>query len=190
MKVAPELIFPGARVKLGEDDFTIIKVNAKSFYATTMSFSEFTEKYNNKQRGITFTAFCKTYGINQYKYTDGFEIEKTDFNSVEIKKNENTSYKLEEYEKKIIIDTIVYLRSKKRKIKLSPLIEVGKKKVFFLEELKNCFLANIDNNYILFDIDADEWIKISTVYDYKEKYNHVPWEILKKFANEKVKVTA
>lgn len=188
MKVAPEYIFPGARVKLGEEDYFIIKVNAKSFYATTMNFSEYTELFNKRAKGTTFTAFCKAHGINQYKYSDGFEIEETAFNKQDIAETDN-SYKLEKIEKDIIIGRISDLRKRKKSIKFSSLFEVNKKRVFFLEENGNNFLANINNDYVLFSIDTDKWIKISTVYDYSDKYKSIPWEKLEELT-EKVEVTA
>ena len=62
-----------------------------------------------------------------------------------------------------------------------PVFQAGNKRVFILEEKENSYLANIDNDYILFCLDTDEWIKIATVYDYNS--DHIPWERLSCFTN-------
>ena len=41
MKVAPENIFPGARIKSGEITLTVVKVNQNTFYASEMNYAEF-----------------------------------------------------------------------------------------------------------------------------------------------------
>jgi hypothetical protein len=43
--------------------------------------------------------------------------------------------------------------------------------------------VNINGEYVLFSLETDEWIKISTVYDFSDKFDHVPWEKLSEFAN-------
>ena len=85
MRVSPDNIFPGAKVKLGSENFTIIKVNAKSFYATTMTMAEFQTKWNNR-KGLTFLNFCKANDIKSYKYSEPFEIEATETNRMIIAK--------------------------------------------------------------------------------------------------------
>ena len=67
MKIAPENIFPGARIRLGEQYFFVIKVNAKSFYASTESYQKFVEGFYKKPKGMTFTAYCKQNDIKSYK---------------------------------------------------------------------------------------------------------------------------
>lgn len=184
MKIAPENIFPGARIRLGEQFFYVIKVNAKSFYASTETYQNFIEGFNKKPKGMTFTAYCKLNDIKSYKYTENFEIEENEFSRKAITvENSKNIYKLEKIEKSLIIERINFLKKKKRKIRLSPIFEAGKKRVFILEEKENSFLANIDDDYVLFSLDTDEWIKISTVYDFKEKFKTVPWEKLSTFAN-------
>lgn len=184
MRVAPENIFPGARIRLGEENYFVIKVNAKSFYASKITYLEFVEKYNSRAKGVTFTAFCKANNIKSYKYTEPFEIEENEFSRKLIaKQNAETSYKLEKFEKNFIIEAINYRKKKKRPVKLMPVFQAGNKRVFVLEEKENSYLANIDNDYVLFCLDTDEWIKISTAYDYHDKYKQIPWERLSSFTN-------
>ena len=184
MKVAPENIFPGARIRLGEQTFYVIKVNAKSFYASTITYQEFLESYNKRLKGTTFTAYCKQNDIKSYSYSENFEIEENEFSRKMLAvENTKNTYELERYEKAAIIEHISYLRKKKIKVSLSPIFDLDKKCVFFLEEKENSFLANIEGDYVLFSLDTDEWIKISTVFDFKEKFDHVPWEKLSVFAS-------
>lgn len=184
MKIAPENIFPGARIKLGEETYFVIKVNAKSFYASKMTYQEFLDKFSKKLKTVTFTAFCKQNDVKSYKYTEPFEIEENEFNrkAVAVENGKNI-YKLENYEKSAIIDRITTLRKKRINVRLSPVIMVGNKRVFFLEENGDNFLMNIDCDYVLFSLETDEWIKISTVYDFRDNFDHIPWEKLSKFAN-------
>ena len=63
MRVAPENIFPGARIRLGEKIFYVIKVNSKSFYASKLTYLNYIEKYNSRAKGVTFSAFCKANDI-------------------------------------------------------------------------------------------------------------------------------
>lgn len=182
MRVAPENIFPGARIRLGEKIFYVIKVNSKSFYASKLTYLNYIEKYNSRAKGVTFTAFCKVNDIKSYKYTESFEIEENEFSRKLIaEQNTNSSYKLEKFEKNFIIEAINYRKKKKKPIRLMPVFQAGNKRVFILEEKENSYLANIDNDYILFCLDTDEWIKIATVYDYNS--DHIPWERLSCFTN-------
>ena len=99
MRVAPENIFPGARIRLGEKIFYVIKVNSKSFYASKLTYLNYIEKYNSRAKGVTFTAFCKANDIKSYKYTESFEIEENEFSRKLIaEQNTNSSYKLEKFE--------------------------------------------------------------------------------------------
>jgi len=184
MKIAPENIFPGARIKLGEEVYYVIKVNAKSFYASKMTYQEFLDGYNKKLKGVTFTAYCKQNNVKSYKYTEPFEIEENEFSRKMVAvENSKNVYALQNFEKTAITEHIKFLRKKKKNVRLSPIFLIGNKKVFFLEEREDNFLVNMDGDYVMFSLETDEWIKISTVYDFKEKYDHVPWEKLSVFAN-------
>lgn len=192
MKVAPDNIFPGARVKLGNVDYTVIKVNAKSFYATTMSFAEYKTKWDSRLKGTTFVNFCQAYEIGQYKYSDSFEIDTDEFGrKIVAEENSKSEYKIDKHDKAALLE-IINERKKKGKVRLTPQVSLNSiKRVFFLEENNNCYLANMDDDYVMFAPDIDEWIKISTVYDFLNKYDHVPWELLSCFeAGTKVEAVA
>ena len=184
MKVAPENIFPGARIKLGEEIYYVIKVNAKSFYASKMTYQEFLDGYNKKLKSVTFTAYCKQNDVKSHKYTEPFEIEENEFSRkiVAVENNKNV-YALQNFEKSAIVEHIKFLRKKGKRIILSPIFSIGNKTLFFLEEKGDNFLVNINGDYVMFSLETDEWIKISTVYDFKEKFDHIPWERLSVFAN-------
>lgn len=183
MRVSPDNIFPGAKVKLGSENFTIIKVNAKSFYATTMTMAEFQTKWNNR-KGLTFLNFCKANDIKSYKYSEPFEIEATETNRMIIAKiNTSNEYKFGEVEKQVFTENVEYFKKKKKNIRLFQFY-VNKKMIRVLEVRENSYLLNYDKDYILYSFDTNECIKIATVYDYKDKYSEVPWEKLSCFAKQ------
>ena len=181
MKIAPDNLFPGARLKLGTDDYTVIKVNAKSFYATTMSFAEYKEQWDKRLKNTTFINFCKAYDIKQYKYSDPFEIEESETVRKEIAEvNTKSEYKISKLDKTALKDYIKDMTKKKGTMKFTPQLALNSiKSVYFLEDNGNgCYLTKMDSDYVMFSLTTDEWIKISTVYDFLEKYDHVPWELL------------
>lgn len=181
MKVAPINIFPGARIKLGNNYFTVIKVNAKSFYCTEMSFSDFMDKWNNRAKGVTFTSLCKYYDIKSHKYTEPFEIEENEFNRKDLAETNNSqAYKLKEWEMKDLLDTISSFKKKKRDLRLYQ-FESRKSLIRILEIKNDSYLLNINDDYVLISLNTGECIKISTVYDFKDKYDHVPWELLSEY---------
>lgn len=181
MNISYDNIFVGCSITKGENKYTVIKKNQKSFYASEMPYSEFVDKWNNRM-GATFTAFCKAYDIKSYKYTDGFQIEENEFNRKELaESNIKNDYKLESWEKKGISDELEYLKRKKR----NPILyqfDCKKKMIRFLGMNGNSFLINIDGDYILYSLNTGECIKISTVYDYN--YSSIPWEKLSEFSKE------
>lgn len=186
MRVAPENIFSGARIRLGNTDYTVIKVNAKSFYCTEMSYADFMDKWNNKAKGVTFTSLCKYYDIKSHKYTENFEIELNEFGRKQVAlENNDKSYKLKEWEMKDLLDTINSFKKKKRDIRLCQ-FESRKSLIRILEVNGNSFLLNINNDYVLLSLDTGECIKISTVYDFRERYDHIPWELLSEYSQQKI----
>lgn len=189
MKIAPDNIFVGARLKLGNDNFTVVKVNTKSFYATTMTFAEYKEKWDSRLKGTTFLNFCKIYEIKQYKYTEPFEIGEGEIGRKKVAENNSKDeYKISKQDKAQLLEAIRYLKKKNGKVRLSSQLALYNiKRVYFLEERDDCYLANMDGDYIMFSISTDEWIKISTAYDFLDKYDHIPWELLSCF-EEKIEV--
>jgi len=171
-------IFVGATITKEGKNFCVIKVNAKSFYATEMSYAEYTEKLNKKLKGVTFKSFCSVNNIKNYKYTDNFEIEENEFMRKDLaEKNSKSTYKLEIWEKQAIIDHIKTWLRKKGSVLFTPLLQPrGKKKIYFLGEDKNNYLIKIDDDYVLFSTETNEWLKVGTVFDYK--YDHIPFELL------------
>lgn len=184
MKIAPDNIFPGARIKSGDTVLTVIKVNQKTFYASEMGYSDFLERFNSRPKGITFTAFCKAYDIKSYTYSEKFEIEDGEVRRrVVANENAKENYKLESWERADIISMVKYFETKGRSLRLFQFESRGKT-IRFLEQKEKCFMLNINDDYVLLSLDTDECIKISTVYDYREKYSQVPWEKLSVFAEE------
>ena len=186
MKVAPENIFPGARIKSGETMLTVIKVNQKTFYASEMCFSEYMEKFNSRPKGVTFTAFCKAYDIKSYAYSQDFEIDDNEAkrkNAVE--ENSKDIFKLESWERADIIKMVNFFDEKKKSIRLFQ-FESRNKTIRFLERKDNSFLINFEGNYILLCLDTGECVKIATVYDYKNKYEKIPWEKLSNVQEEQL----
>ena len=183
MKVTPENIFPGAKVSLGIKPMTVIKVNAKSFYCTEMSFSEYNDKLSRKLSGTTFLQFCKANDIKSYKYTDDFHIAEEEASRKDVIDNtsKQSIYKLGRAEKMAITSLVKDYNKKKRSVRLIQ-IQVGNNLVRFLEVKENSFLLNIEGDYVLYSLDTDEAIKIATVYDYN--YKQIPWGKLSCFSGE------
>lgn len=182
MKVAPDNIFPGAKIRLGEKEEIVIKVNAKSYYSTKMNYADFLDKFNNKPKGMTFKKFCEYYDIKSHKYTENYEIELDEFQRKRLaEENSDKSYTLKEWEMKDLVDTINTFKKKKRELRLYQ-FESRNSLIRFLEVNGNSYLLNINGDYILISFDTGECIKISTVYDFKTKYDHIPWELLSEFA--------
>lgn len=184
MKLTNENAFVGAKVTYNGKQMTVIKVNAKSFYATEMTLSEFNEKYDNRLVGATFVAFCKSMDIFSYKYSDNFEIDEKEISRKKIAEinAKQSAYTINSIERKGIENTIKDFAKKKRNLKLYQFTP-QKRLIRFLEiRDENNFLLNIDNDYVLYSIETQESIKISTVYDYN--YKEVPWYKLSIYAEE------
>ena len=183
MKVSPENIFPGAKIKMGLKDLTVIKVNAKSFYATEMSFSDYSEKYNSKLPGTTFKKFCEANNIQMCKYTDEYRIDETETARKETAiANKVSKYNLGKAEKLLISQLVKYFEKNKRSLWLFQTV-VGNSLIRFIEiRDKTNFFLNINNNYVFYSMETDECVKLCSVYDYN--YDHVPWEKLSCYANE------
>lgn len=183
MIVSPENIFPGAKIRLGVEQLTVIKVNAKSFYATKMTYSEYNELYGRKLSSTTFVQFCKANNIKSYKYTDDFHIEDEEVSrkDVAIENSSKQAYKLDKAEKMAIAALVKDYEKKKKIIRLVQ-FQVGKSLIRFLEVRGHNFLLNIEGDYVLYSMDTDEAAKICTVYDYN--YPQIPWGKLSCFAGE------
>ena len=190
MRVTPDNIFPGAKITFGGEEFTVIKVNAKSFYCSKMSLIEFNEKFSRRFPGTTFVEFCKKNGVDSRKYTENFEIEENEFSrKLVAEKNIDKGYKFDKAEILAINDFIAFYKKKKKSLWLNQLMAVNKL-VRFIEIKENRYLLNVDKNYVLADFELNEFVKISTVFDYRDKYKEVPWEKLSYFAAKEEVMTA
>ena len=182
MKVTPDNIFAGAKIKLKDETLYVVKVNAKSFYATSKTYQEYLDLFNARTKGTTFVQFCKQQNIKQRKYTEDYEIEESEYaKKATLLENSKKSYSLGKAEKTAIKKHIAKFQKKNKQLALSPLFTIGDKKIFFLEENQNCYLTNINGDYVLISPESDEWVKISTVYDFEQLYDHTPWEKLSVF---------
>ena len=93
MKLTNENAFVGAKVTYNGKQMTVIKVNAKSFYATEMTLSEFNEKYdfdgttsiqfNSDSKYNIVTNKARTNDILQYGSEKDEECAKSDFSYAE-----------------------------------------------------------------------------------------------------------
>lgn len=178
IQVSPENIFPGAKIKMGLKPLTVIKVNAKSFYAAEMSFSDYTEKFATRFPGTTFKEFCKKNNILTCKYTSDFRIEETEIlrKEVAVKNTKKSKYNLDKAIKLAISQIVNDFTKKKRSLSLLQ-ISVGNSFVRFIEIRDgNSFLLNIDKTYVLYSMKTDECVKLCSVYDYN--YKCIPWEKL------------
>ena len=175
-----DCIFPGAVIKKDALNYTVIKVNKKSFYASEMTWKKYCDEYQRFH--TTFKEFCKAYNIQQYKFDGSFDISDNELKrkpTADV--NVASKYKMDRHLSSAIDQCVEELNKKKRKIKLVQ-FSYGKNLVRFLEERDGCFMLNIDGDYIMYSSSENESIKIGTVYDYCKNYDHVPWEKLSKFS--------
>jgi hypothetical protein len=72
IKLTAENAFVDAVVHKGKEKFFVVKMNAKTFYATTEE--NFLFKWKVRVKGITWKNFCDGHHAKSYKY-EGFEID-------------------------------------------------------------------------------------------------------------------
>ena len=177
MKVAAENIFVGAMVTKNKENYLVVKVNAKSFYAAkNLTMEEYTFALNSKVKGTTFKDFCKSHNIEMLHYTDNFEIEDTEAAKKTVVEAAKVSAKseslLDRAEKMVLTDLI-----KKKKLRTLQNISVGNKVMRVMENRDNDkLLLNLDSNYILYNRSLDATYKVCSVYDWGDKVNEIPWE--------------
>ena len=176
MKANSSNVFPGAKVKKGGEEYTVIKVNEKSLYVSSMSWKDYQYEWGMKLKGTTFKKFCEMFDIRMDKYND-YEID----DSEAVKKEAITSndYKLDAAYSLVLNENVKDFAKKKRSIKLQTLYcEKGFVRV--LEERDGCYMLNVNNKYVLHCLDTGESYLVCNVSDYK--HTPIPWEKLSKFS--------
>lgn len=173
MKASPDNIFVGAKVTKDGKEFTVIKVNSKSFYLAPISYESYQNLWDMRPKKETFKDFCKRQKFLMDKY-DGYEIDEQEVSKKalidESQKGKNL-YKLDKAVKLIIEDDI-----KHNKLRTLTNQSCGSK-IFRIVEMrdKDKFLINYDNDYVLYNSSIDTSVKIGTVFDGFTK-DTIPWE--------------
>lgn len=176
MKASADNVFIGATVTKDNVNYLVVKVNAKSMYvAQGWSLEQYNAAFAMKSKEVTFKDFCEKNKIEMVKYSD-YEIaqEESAKKTVieESKKAVNATSALGKAEKMVLTDLLKYKRLHRFQN-----IQVGDTIMRVLENQDNDrFLLNVNDDYILYNRSLDVSCKISTVYDYEEKYKEVPWE--------------
>lgn len=68
IKLTAENAFVGAKIKLKDEEFLVVKVNAKSLYITKTF--DFLEKWEVRPKGTKWKDFCNRYDAFMVKYGD------------------------------------------------------------------------------------------------------------------------
>lgn len=177
--VSSDNAFIGATVSDGKDNFTIIKVNAKSMYvAKGISIEQYNKMWEARKKGETFKSFCEKNQFEMVKYGLPYQIDETEIakkDTVEVVKREAPTSLFGESEKAVLEALL-----KAKKIHRFANISVGNSTIMrVMDQKDNIFLLNVDNNYILYNKDTDTSYVVCSVYDYGEKVTEIPWDKVK-----------
>lgn len=174
MKASAENVFVGASIKKGEENFTVVKANAKTMYVAKMTTEEYNRALVLKAKGETFKDFCKKLKIKMVKY-DGFEIDEKEASKkavIEEAKSSPKTSALGKAEKMVLKELLKY-----NKIHRFQNIGVGDKIMRVLENRENnYFLLNVNNDYILWNKELDSSYYVCSVFDYEPNKTVFPWE--------------
>ena len=187
MIVSPDNIFPGAKITKQLETLYVIKVNAKSYYASTMTYPEFMEKFNTRLKGTTFTQFCKLHDVKSYKYSEGFEIEASEASrrDVAIENAKQSRYEIGKLDELGFIDYLKILKKRKH-YTLERYDGKNKTIIIIAEREEQNFLLRVEKDYVLYSLQTGESIKISSLYDYN--YKEIPWEKLSCYSKKEEEV--
>jgi len=176
MKASADKVFVGAKVKKDNDNYLVVKVNAKSMYvAKNMTLENYNAAFNCKPKTETFKDFCKRHNIEMVKF-DGFEIEEKEASKKtvieESKKAANTKSALGKAEKMVLAEMLKY-----NKVRMYATIGVGDTTMRIMERKDDDkFLINVNNDYILYNKDLDISCFACRVFDYVPGETKFPWE--------------
>jgi len=177
MKLNKENAYVGAEVKKGNDKFYILKVNDKSFYASTLS--DVVKKWENRLKGVTFKNFIAGNSCKKYDY-EGFQIDEKIAEKKEIveKKQERKS-KIKRFlkreEERFLIDTI---KKFERDNPARHPIEVSNKTVIYpivFNKNNRQILFRKEMEYIIYSADIDEYKKWGNHGEIEAKEKNIPW---------------
>lgn len=176
MKVDAEHIFAGANITdSNNENFTVIKVNAKSFYAAKgVSYNDYLSMFDNRIKGTTFKKFCELHDFKMYKFDDSFNISEEELSKKNvISQTKNVNFNTLGKAEKLVLSNLV----KYNKVKKLANIQVGNNVMRILDYRdKDKFLLNLDSNYILYNSSLDVSYKICSVYDWGERIKEIPWD--------------
>lgn len=174
MKASAENVFVGANLTKDNENYLVVKVNAKSMYvAKGWTLEQYNKALAMKQKGITFKDFCEKSGIETAKY-NGYDIaeEESAKKAVVEETKKTTVSALGKAEKVVLTDLLKY-----NKLRRFQNIQVGEKTMRMLESKDDDkFLLNIDNKYILYNKSLDASYPVCSVFEWGKKATEIPWE--------------
>lgn len=178
MKASAENLFVGATIVKDGENYLVVKVNAKSFYAAKgITMDDYNSMLNAKLKGVTFKQFCTSNNIKMYHYEDGFDISDSEAAKKEVvtstKANTGSSTSIIDKAEKMVLTELI----KKKKLRTLQNISVGNKMMRVIENRDNDrLLLNIDSDYVLYNRSLDAAYKVCSVYDWGVTTKTVPWE--------------
>jgi len=158
-KVNSDNIFPGAKISFGKQEFYVYKVNEKSAYIGTTTFSE----VDRLVRGSKFSDVMKNVRAKKITYSEGYTIADEEVKKKEIKKDllpAGSSKKLRPVSKLVEADIIRRFRLfKDSKSGSKNMIQYGKEEArpIVYNENGQVLFVNADGILFFYDIDMDEY---------------------------------
>lgn len=175
MVFTSENAFLGAKISKGKETLYVYKVNGKSFYAGSITYPQFEERYSNRPAKQTFKDFCSQNGFKMLTY-DGFEISED-----EVKRKESAPAKqkksvvIGKAERLVIQKVLADFAKKKKDVRLLS-FDVGKRTMRILCGKGPNLLLNIDGKYYLYNTETEKTAELGLVYDVSFSESTVPWE--------------
>lgn len=179
MKLTYENIFLSAEATFEGKNMFVYKINAKSFYAGTMPFEIFMDKYEKKPKSIVFKDFCTHNTAKQYTY-EGFDISEEEVEKgkkIGIKKKDKDEKRYLSLKAEKLLRDVYTDKYKKGKSYQHPLYD--DKTEFHVVEAHpdNKILLNIDNNYILFNMISKKYLFLEDVFKKELNSKNIPWDL-------------
>lgn len=172
MKATKDNTFIGATLTKGKDKYLVVKVNQKTVYLLKNKTKEDYDHLLLLKGKSSFKDFCKKNKIEALPY-EGFEISEEESKKkavVEQNKNQASSA-LGKAEKMVLTELL-----KQKKLHRLQNIAVGDK-ILRVVEIKdrNKFFINVENEYILYNMELDVVCKAGSVFDY-DTTKQIEWE--------------
>lgn len=177
MNLTFDNIFLGAEVYQGTKKLIVYKINQKTFYAGEMDFEVFFNRYKIS-KGTTFKDFVASVKADLYSY-EGFtitEIEVEKGKKIGVKKIDKDDKKFLSPKAEKTLKDIIETRVKKGRNCNYPLYDGNKEFHIVVAREDGKILLNMDDEYILFNVETRKYYKIENVFEGKLKEDNIPFD--------------